>query len=71
MSEESLTLEQEVARLRLVLRDASDAMEWAFSHLDRGDGVLEVTDTLENIERAEAKRNIVRDSLARFPLDRP
>ena len=50
--------------LRLELADATDAMEWAFSHLDRGDGVLEVTDTLDNIERAMAKRRLVHQFLA-------
>ena len=45
--------------LIMALKDAVEAMEWAFHHLDRGDGVLAVTDTLENIERAEAQRRLV------------
>ena len=45
--------------LIMALKDAVEAMEWAFHHLDRGDGVLDVTDTLENIERAEAQRRLV------------
>lgn len=54
----------EVEALRRVLRNASDAMEWALNHLDRGDDVLEVSDASEYITAAKEKRSLVRRYLS-------
>lgn len=61
-------LRARLARAEAALGNATAAMEWAFHHLDRGDGGLEVTDTLENVERAESQRKA---ALAHAPAPRP